>query len=149
VMRHTATGQFELALPAGEAIGYFTPEGERDWVPGWDPSYPSGEATESDGTVFVTSHGDTETIWVIDSIDRTAHTSAYSRITIQHHAGTVKVNCTNLGDGRCLVTVNYDMTSLNPQQPDMLDDYKESSFKAMINEWATGIAATLDPDPRP
>jgi hypothetical protein len=149
MMRHTATGQFELPLPASEAIGYFTPEGERDWVPGWDPSYPSGEATESDGTVFVTSHGDAETIWVIDGIDRTAHTSAYSRITIKHHAGTVKVNCTDLGDGRCLVTVNYDMTSLNPQQPDMLDDYKESSFKAMMNEWATGITATLGPDPRP
>jgi hypothetical protein len=143
MMRRTATGQFELPIPAREAIDYFTPEGERRWVPGWDPAYPAGQPTETAGTVFVTSHGDTETIWVIDSIDRTAHTSAYSRITIGHHAGTVKVNCTDQA-GRCLVTVNYEMTNLNPQQPEMLDAYDESSFEAMMKEWATGVTATLD-----
>jgi hypothetical protein len=143
-MRRTATGRFELAIPASEAINYFTPEGERCWVPGWNPDYPAGEAAETAGTVFVTSHGDMETIWVVDSIDRTAHTSAYSRITIGHHAGTVKVDCTDQSGGRCLVTVDYEMTNLNPQQPEMLDAYNESSFKAMMNEWATGVTATLD-----
>jgi hypothetical protein len=149
MMRRTATGQFELPIPASEAIDYFTPEGERRWVPEWNPAYPAGRPAETDGTVFVTSHGDTETIWVIDSIDRTAHTSAYSRITINHHAGTVKVDCADQADGRCFVTVNYEMTSLNPQQPEILDAYNEPSFNAMMNEWATGVTATLDPDPRP
>jgi hypothetical protein len=144
MMRRTATGRFELPIPASEAIEYFTPEGERRWVPGWNPDYPAGEAAETAGTVFVTSHGDIETIWVVDSIDRTAHTSAYSRITIGHHAGTVKVDCTDQAGGGCLVTVNYEMTNLNPQQPEMLDAYNESSFKAMMNEWATGVTATLD-----
>jgi hypothetical protein len=36
------------------------------------------------------------------------------------------------------------MTNLNPQQPEMLDAYDESSFEAMMKEWATGVTATLD-----
>jgi hypothetical protein len=147
-MRRTATGQFELPIPASDAIGYFTPEGERTWVPGWDPQYPAGEAAETDGTVFITSHGDTDTVWVIDSIDRTAHTSAYSRITTDHHAGTVKVACSDQTDGRCIVTVSYDMTNLNPDRPELLDAYDESSFTAMMNEWAAGVTSTLRPDSR-
>jgi hypothetical protein len=146
MMRRTATGQFELPIPAVDAIGYFTPEGERTWVPGWEPHYPDGEASETDGTVFVTSHGDTDTVWVIDNIDRTAGTSAYSRLTIGHHAGTVKVHCVDQADGRCQVTVSYDMTSLNPHRPEMLDAYDEASFTTMMNEWATGVTATLHPD---
>jgi hypothetical protein len=144
MMRRTATGRFELPIPASEAISYFTPEGERRWVPGWDPDYPAGEAAEAAGTVFITSHGDIDTIWVVESIDRTANTSAYSRITIGHHAGIVKVECTDQSGGGCLVTVSYDMTNLNPQQPKMLDAYNESSFKAMMSEWATEVTATLD-----
>jgi hypothetical protein len=144
MMRRTAIGRFELPIPAGEAIGHFTPEGERSWVPGWNPSYPAGEAAETAGTVFITSHGDIDTIWVIESIDRTANTSAYSRITVGHHAGIVKVECTDQSGGGCLVTVSYDMTNLNPHNLDMLDAYNESSFKAMMSEWATEVIATLD-----
>jgi hypothetical protein len=36
------------------------------------------------------------------------------------------------------------MTNLDPQQPEKLDAYKESTFKAKMNEWATGVTATLD-----
>jgi hypothetical protein len=144
-LRRKASGRFELPIPAADAIGYFTPEGERSWAPGWDPTYPAGENTETDGTIFVTNHGDTETIWVIDNIDRAAYTSVYSRITIGHHAGTVRVQCTDRPNGGCLVTVDYDMTSLTPQHPESLDAYNEPSFNAMIDEWATRVTATLNP----
>lgn len=143
MMRRTVTGQFELPIPATEAINYFTPEGERSWVHGWNPTYPAGEPAETDGTVFVTRHADTETVWVIDNVDRTECTSAYSRITVGHHAGIVRVRCDDRPDGQCLVTVNYDMTSLAPQHPELLDVYNESSFKAMMNEWASGVTAIL------
>ena len=36
-MRETGTSEFNVALLASAAIGLFTPEGERAWIPGWDP----------------------------------------------------------------------------------------------------------------
>jgi hypothetical protein len=53
-MRSRPSGSFELDLRASVAIDLFTPEGERDWVPGWDPAYPDGRASEEPGTVFST-----------------------------------------------------------------------------------------------
>ena len=142
-LRRRASGQFELPLRAAGAIDFFTPEGERSWVPGWNPTYPTGDVSESPGTVFITSHGTIETVWVIEEVDRTQHTSAYARITPGHHAGTVRVRCSDRPGDRCIVTVAYDMTALSPNHPEALDGYDQDSFTAMMNEWASGVTDTL------
>ena len=147
-MRRRASGSFELPIPASAGIGFFTPEGERRWVPGWDPAYPSGEPSETPGTVFITEHGDTETFWVIEKIDREAHTSAYSRTTPGRHAGAVRVRCEDRPAGHCLVSVEYDMTALTPGHADELDEINDEHFEAMMKVWATRVAASLTPDSR-
>lgn len=143
MMRRTATGQFELPIPASEAIGYFTPEGERSWAPGWNPTYPTGEVSEDTGTVFVTSHGDTPTHWVIQGIDRQANTSANSIVTIGQRAGTIQVRCNNLPDGGCRVDVEYRMTALDPNHPEVLDHYGEDTLNATMHHWSEAVHAAL------
>ena len=142
-MRRNSSGHFHLPLPASAAIGFFTPEGERSWAPGWDPTYPTGEPSEAPGTVFITKHGDIQTVWVIEKIDREANTSAYSRTTPGHHAGTVRVQCDDLPNGHSVVSVEYDMTALTPDHAHALDAYDDEHFEAMMEEWATRVTATL------
>ena len=144
-LRRRASGSFELPITAAAAVEFFTPEGERSWTPGWDPTYPAGDVSENPGTVFVSRHGVTETIWIIQRIDRAVHTLVYARITPGHHAGTVRVRCEEEPDDTCVVTVEYDMTSLNPSHPQALDPYDEESFGTMMSEWATRVAAVLTP----
>lgn len=140
-LRRQASGEFELAIAAGTAIGYFTPEGERRWAPGWDPSYPAGDVSEKPGTVFITRHGEIETVWVIEKIDRVQNTSAYSRVTVGHHAGTVRVRCQDQPSGGCRVIVEYDMTALAPDHAGVLDAYNDEHFEAMMEEWAARVTA--------
>ena len=142
-MRRLVSGQFELSVPARQAIGFFTPEGEKEWVPGWDPAYPGGEPSETPGTVFTTDVGDVHTIWLVQTIDRSGCTAAYSRVTPGHHAGTVRVNCIDSPEGGCVVAVTYDMSLLPESDPTGLDAYDDASFKAMMSEWAEGVANTL------
>ena len=54
-------GTVRVALPPDEALALFTAEGERSWVPGWDPTYPAGGDDREVGTVFVTG----ETTWIV------------------------------------------------------------------------------------
>lgn len=142
-MRQTASGSFHLPIPASRAIGFFTPEGERAWVPGWNPTYAEGEPSEAPGTVFVTSHGDTENIWIIQDIDRRTQTSAYSRVTLGHHAGTVHVGCFDTTDGGCEVHVTYDMSLLPGADPAALYAYDDLSFQDMMKDWADGVSQHL------
>lgn len=143
LMRRVASGQFELHLPAREAIGLFTPEGERGWAPGWDPNYPAGEVATTAGTVFTTDAHGMETIWLIQNVDTAECKVAYSRVTPGHHAGTVRVDCKDASHGGCVVSVSYDMSSLPGSDPTGLDAYDEASFAAMLNHWSHAINHSL------
>jgi len=145
-MRLQSLGQFDVALAAADAIGLFTPEGERAWVPGWDPAYPAGVPSEDPGTVFVTISLGVETTWVVLEIDRPATTAAYARITPGHHAGVVRVGCADAATGHSTVAVAYDMTLLG-NDPVGLDAYAESRFELMMQEWSDAIASHLDGRP--
>ena len=139
-MRLHSSGQFVVALPAVRAIDLFTPEGERAWVPGWDPRYPAGRSGEDPGTVFVTDSDGIETTWVVMEIDRQKATAAYVRITPGQHAGIVRVACADTANGNCTATVTYDMTLLG-DDASALDAYAERSFERMLQEWSSAIAA--------
>jgi len=142
-MRRVVSGQFELNLPAEKAIGLFTPEGEKDWVPGWSPTYPAGEPSETPGTVFTTDVAGVDTIWLIQGIDRGGCTALYSRVTPGHHAGTVQVSCDDTSDGGCVVSVTYDMSLLPGSDPGGLDAYDDAPFEEMMNEWSGAVSRNL------
>jgi len=140
--RRQATGGFELPLAAAEAISVFTPEGERAWVPGWEPRYPAGRSSEQAGTVFTTKAHGTETVWVIIEIDRAAGRAGYVRITRGVHAGTVRVACVDAGPDRCAVAVSYDLTALDDGDG-ALDEYRPETFAETMKAWRTAIVAHL------
>jgi len=132
--RRLLSGTIAVPLPPDEALGLFTPAGERAWVPGWDPHFPSGEDS-SPGTTFTTHGGGT--FWVI--ADRTPDSMRYARITPGVHAGIVEVRCEPAGPvTRAHVT--YDLTGL--ADPVTVDRFADG-FAAMLAEWERLIAASL------
>lgn len=131
-------------MSAKAAIGFFTPEGERQWVLGWNPVYPGGEPSETPGTVFTTDSGGVDTIWLVHEIDRARCRAAYVRVTPGHHAGTVRVSCGDgPTDGWCTVDVTYEMSLLPGGDPSVMDAYDNGPFKAMLDEWATEVTRIL------
>lgn len=142
-MRQQSSGRFEIALSASAAIDLFTPEGERSWVPGWDPAYSDEKPSEATGTVFTTAADGVTTFWTIVQIDRTAGAAVYSRVTPGCHAGIVRVWCVDASVGRSAVKVSYDMTLLG-DDPAALDAYAEPAFGSMMVEWSAAIAASLE-----
>lgn len=142
-MRHRPSGSFELPIPASAAIELFTPEGERRWVPGWDPRYPDGLVSDDPGTVFVTGAEATPTTWVIIGIEREDFRARYARLTPGQHAGTVAVQLLQLEADRCRVSVSYDMTLVGGAAADRLDAYDPGCFAVTMAEWSTLIHAHL------
>jgi hypothetical protein len=142
-VRRVVSGRFELGVSPTEAIAFFTPEGEREWVPGWDPVYPTGEPSESPGTVFTTNVGGVDTIWLIQRIDRDECSASYVRVTPGHHAGTVHVRCTDGAEEGCRVRVTYDLSLLPGGDPSEMDAYDEASFATTMTEWANAVRQRL------
>ncbi len=133
-------GEVRVAGPPDEAVALFTPEGERAWVPGWDPAYPAGESDgEAPGTVFVTHAGDHPTTWVI--VSRGERIVRYARVTPGVLAGTVTVRCRAEGEAT-VATVRYCLTALSDAGAHVLAGFA-AGYRAMMADWERQIAAAL------
>jgi hypothetical protein len=112
-------GHLHVPVAPDDAITLFTAEGERAWVPGWDPH-------QYDDAVF-TTHDD-RTFWV--TVDQEPRRMRYARVTPGVHAGTVEVRCEPEGD-HTRAHVTYDLT---PLRPDALAGFADG-YQSMLAEW--------------
>lgn len=131
-------GSLSLDLPPAAALPLFTPEGERDWVPGWDPHYPAGRPDRPDpGTVFVTGSPDVPTTWIV--LERSEATMRYARVATGRTAGTVTVSCSAApSSGTTSVQVRYELTALGPEGRQDLAELA-GDYPAFLDGWRRAI----------
>jgi hypothetical protein len=132
-----------LPMPPAEAMPYFTPEGERAWVPGWDPVaiHAPGGSLSAAGAVFTTAADGEETLWLVLGVDVDAGVAEYVRITPGNRLGTVHVRCRADGDGGTLVDVDYRLTALSVAGEAALAAIAPQEFAAKIDGWRAQIEA--------
>ena len=136
------SGNFALPLPPEQAFPLFTAEGERLWVPGWDPQM-LGETPQQKGLVFLTGEGEEHTIWTVLESDPELGRLRYSRVTPRSRAGIVTV--TIAGDaGGSQIQVQYNLTALSFDGSKRLDDYSGDKFRLMLAEWRRLILEYLE-----
>src|SRR5688572_21215064 len=108
------SGCLRVPAPLAEALVLFTPEGERGWVPEWEPEYlhPLDGACVT-GLVFRTRHGGELTLWLVSQCDPESGAIDYVRITPDSRIGTVSIRCASI-DGGTETTISYRLTALSP-----------------------------------
>lgn len=131
-------GSLVVDLPPAAALPLFTPEGERDWVPGWDPSYPAGRPDRPEpGTVFVTGAPVAPTTWIV--LERSEATMRYARVAVGRTAGTVTVTCSPAPTpGSTSVRVRYELTALGPEGRQDLAELADD-YPAFLDGWRRAI----------
>jgi hypothetical protein len=132
------TAELTVGQPQTAALLLFTPEGERAWVPGWNPAFPAPQRTEGPGAVFVTSHDEDTTTWVV--VDQDERSVRYARFTPGATAGTVAVTVLDAEPARTRLRVSYDLTALGADGARWLDDFA-TNFNRYIAHWEEAIAA--------
>lgn len=134
-----------VPIEPAEALPLFTPEGERAWVPGWDPEpvhAPDGSLSR-EGAVFRTTHDGEETVWLVQRVDPSQGAADYVRMTPGSRLGTVHVRCADDGAGGSTVEVGYRLTALSPAGGEALDAITPEAFEADIRGWQVAIEEFL------
>jgi hypothetical protein len=136
------TGTIRVPLPPKDAFTLFTPTGERAWVPGWEPRFPSPAADDTEpGTVFQTDHAGRRSTWTVIRRD-SGTTIAYATTTPGDRAGVVTVTCAPWEDQTTIATVSYDLTALAPEANAELDRFA-ASYPSYLNGWQRAIAQAI------
>jgi hypothetical protein len=141
------TGRIRVGLPPAEAFRLFTPRGEQDWAPGWEPHFPAPASDDTEpGTVFETSpHGQPgthvpPTVWVVTNRESGRHIS-YARMTPGDRAGTVTVEL-SAADGASDVEVTYQLTALSAAAEPGLREFADG-YAAYLQSWQDAISGWL------
>jgi hypothetical protein len=136
--RVRCTGTVRLPPGLAAPLSLFTPEGERAWAAGWDPSYPAPAEDDSEpGTVFQTRHGADPGTWIVASRDP-GRSVRYARVIAGQDAGTVSVTL----DSETEVTVSYDLTALSDSGAAHLTQFA-ADYPKFLQHWEQAISAAL------
>jgi Activator of Hsp90 ATPase homolog 1-like protein len=140
-VRCSGTVRLPPGVPA--PLSLFTPEGERAWAAGWDPSYPAQAEDDSQpGTVFQTRHGPHTGTWIVASREP-GRSIRYTRVIADQDAGTVTVTLdgSDSASGTQL-TVCYDLTALSEPGAAHLARFA-AGYPQFLAHWAEAISAAL------
>jgi hypothetical protein len=137
--------EISVPLAADHAFPLFSPRGEQDWVPDWQPTYLSPETGETCvEMIFTTGSGDETTIWTcLEWEPRTRH-ARYLRTTPGSRVAFVDVVCREDGPAGTRVRVSYEFVALTRSGKDFMAAMTQQSFAVDIDLWAVLIRDHLD-----
>ncbi len=160
-MLNSTTFSHEIVVAAlpKEVLALLTPEGERRWVPGWEPVYGGHSASGPDyerdsalpsptapdieeGLVFTTHHGGETTLWYVGTVDQSARRYEYHRFTPGSRVAVVRVGCEPEEDGLTRVLVTYEVTALSPHGEAVIEAMK-AGFVEEIEGWVPAMEGVL------
>jgi len=141
----TLVGEFVVPASVEDVFPLFSPEGERSWVPGWDPEVlhpPRGEWRE--GQVFRTREETGEAVWVITRLDRARSAVEYHRVEPGRYVAHVAVRCREAPDRQAHVTVAYSFVGLSESGNREIASMTQEAYDAKMSRWSEWIRRYLD-----
>jgi hypothetical protein len=137
-----ASGSFDLDCDTDTAFPLFSPEGEREWVGGWNPKpmFPDQILFGRD-TVF--REGTPEAIWTIVDVDWQTHRAEYVRLAPASHSAHIIVKVEPEESRRSHVVVSYTVTVFGEDQARLLEAFSEHAYSAKMRDWRQRITRCL------
>lgn len=139
-------GMFELDTSADKALPFFTPEGERSWVTGWDPKpvYPPQATVEfKANSVFRVDNENDRSLWTIVEADVRQHVAEYIYVVEGERLSRVRVQIKPLGANRCRVHVRYVHTATSEKGLQFVAGVTEDAFAQKMRDWQHHVTATI------
>jgi hypothetical protein len=147
----TFVGQITADASVGAVFPLFSPQGERLWVPGWDPEilHPAGNDWR-EGQVFRTREEMGEAIWVITRLDQAQHRVEYHRVEPGRYVAHIAVGCKELPGRRTQVSTAYSFVGLSEVGNQDIAAMTQEAYDAKMSRWSTWVNQHLaSPGRRP
>ncbi|MGD0038036.1 MAG: hypothetical protein ABSC53_12190 [Bacteroidota bacterium] len=138
------TGRLHLNGSVERVFPLFSPIGEKQWVPGWDPEilHPSGSFWE-EGLIFRTSEESGTAIWIVSNLDISAHRVRYHRVEPTHYVARIDVTCDVVSIGVTDVSTVYKFVGLSEEGNNAINLMTEEEYAAKMVRWTTWLERCL------
>ena len=132
------TGSLELDIEPKKALHLFTAEGERPWVPDWNPAILKGTGYNA-GDVFSAPLG---TFYVV-KFDVDSQSLFYTYVS-PIEASSIEINIDENSNGGSIVNVTWKSTSLTEQNDATIKAFNQKAMAERMAAWKALIQANKD-----
>ena len=134
------TTSFELNVCAEKLFPLFSPEGEKNWVPGWDYTNIMGTTELSEDYIFLTKNHDhkkADAVWLVKKYDPKSYFVQFYKIEPKEKVGIITVQCFSLSPEKAKIQVSYKYTALSKSGETFVSGFNKNEYDAFIKEWET------------
>jgi hypothetical protein len=139
-------GSFELDTSADKALLFFTPEGERAWVKGWDPKSmypPQADVAFKTNAVFRVDQDEERSLWTIVEADLQKHIAEYIYVVEGERLSRVRVQIQSLDEKHCRVQVRYVHTATSEKGLLFVASVTEEAYAQKMQSWQRMVSAAI------
>lgn len=129
---------FVLPVSVEQLFPLFSPEGEKQWVPGWEYNNIMGTTELTEDYVFLTQthdHAASEAIWLIKRYDPESYFIQFYKIEPDNKIGVISVDCTPLATDETEVEVAYKYIALSKRGETFVAEFTRRAYESFIAEW--------------
>ena len=142
-----AAFQGTVTIPAGasQAFPLFSPEGERAWVPGWNPEILAPrDGAWGEGQIFRTMEESGEATWVVSAMDKKRRRVVYFRVEPARYVAKVEVEVKSRSGGGSEARVVYTFVGLTEKGNADIEAMRATDYEAKMARWSGWIADSLE-----
>jgi hypothetical protein len=139
-------GSFELDTSADKALLFFTPQGEKAWVKGWNPEPvypPQTEVVFQTNAVFRVNEDSEHSLWTIVEANFERHVAEYVYVVEGVRLSRVRVDVEPRGANRSRVRVHYVHTATSEKGIQFLASVTEQAFAQKMLSWQRMVSAVI------
>jgi hypothetical protein len=141
----TFSGTVTLRAVPSEAFRLFSPEGERAWVPGWNPDllFPTG-VDWAEGQLFCTREEYGDAIWIVSRLDMSNWNVLYYRVEPGRYVARIEVRVLPYDRVDSQVSIVYSFVGLSEAGNDDIEAMSQSAYDEKMKRWSAWLGTYLE-----
>jgi len=132
----------EVSFEPKRAMYLFTAQGEKPWIPGWDPAILKGDGYKA-GSVFASPEG----IFVTVDFNTETRRIFYTYVS-PVEASTIELNFEANGKGGSTVNIEWNSTALSTEGNAQIAKFDQEALEQRARDWQELIETTYRDDVR-
>ena len=143
-LKASFTGRIRLNGSIERVFPLFSPIGEKEWVPAWDPEilHPAGGFWQ-EGLIFRTSEESGSAVWIISNLDIAAHRVSYHRVEPTHYVARIDVTCYEVSTGVTDVSTAYTFVGLSDEGNETISAMTAEEYAVKMIRWTSWLERCL------
>lgn len=133
-------GAINLNGAIDEVFKLFSPQGEKLWVPGWEPEllHPPGVDWQ-EGMIFRTTEEFGPAIWTVLRLDHLHHEARYFRSEVNRYVALVEVRCRVASNRATQAIVTYEFIGLSEKGNAEIEAMTQVDYQGKMARWTKWI----------